>query len=441
MMEIVRDNLLFLKGVNVETVSATVYMGPESAPFQLLTPSGGTIKVLMFALPPPGGKPNGRPFIIANATGSGQDIAVKDSGDSTTYVTLTPGTWAYLVSGEGDWRVMSAGQLLPGTVGSGGLDLNGSRLTIDADADTYLVESADDVVDMYVAGALDFQILANILRARAGSVIQTDTINETTSAAGVTVDGALLKDGGAVFADGATVEVDIVNEATAAAGVTIDGALIKDGQLQGTAPLKADTIAENGAGNGVTIDGALIKDGHIVDSVGFYDAAAPTKIARLDAGAVTAGNTRVISAPDGDIHAESWTRRLSGTISAADLRTLNATPVEMIPAPAAGLYIKVLWVHWFLDYGGVQMDAAAAGDTLEAKYTNGSGAAVVDAVAGNTIGGAAADYHTTVMAVPEVVPVAAAAVVAHINTGEWYAAAGTSELKWVAYYQICTLPT
>lgn len=177
------------------------------------------------------------------------------------------------------------------------------------------------------------------------------------------------------------------------------------------------------------------------DDVEFYDPAATTKKSRLDNGEVTAGQTRVITVPDQNVGSDQWIRKATGTISAAALRTLNATPVEMIAAPAAGKYLKVLWVHWFLDYGGVAMDAAAAGDTLEAKYTNGSGAAVVDAVAGNAIGAASADYHTTVLAVPEVIPVAAAAVVAHINTGEWYAAAGTSELKFVAYYQECTLPT
>lgn len=177
------------------------------------------------------------------------------------------------------------------------------------------------------------------------------------------------------------------------------------------------------------------------DDVELYDPTATTKRARLDVGEVTAGQTRVLTVPDQNVDADQWIRKATGTIGAAALRTLNATPVEMIAAPAAGKYIKVLWVHWFLDYGGVAMDAAAAGDTLEAKYTNGAGAAVVDAVAGNAIGAAAADYHTTVLAVPEVIPVAAAAIVAHINVGEWYAAAGTSELKFVAYYQVCTLPT
>jgi hypothetical protein len=194
-MDFVRENLIYLKGVNVETVTATVYMTPKSAPFQLLTPSGGTIKVLLFALPPPGGKPDGRPFIIANATGSGQNLSVKDSTDSTTYVTLTPGTWAQIISGEGDWRVLAAGQLLPGTVGSGGLDMDGAELILDADGNTSLTADTDNQIDVRINGADDFRFIANIFRALAGSSIEADTINETTSAAGVTIDGVLLKDG------------------------------------------------------------------------------------------------------------------------------------------------------------------------------------------------------------------------------------------------------
>lgn len=282
------------------------------------------------------------------------------------------GTAVYVtVNGGTNWTAMD-----PAVLSS--LDLNGSELILDADADTSITADTDDEIDIKVAGADDFKILANIFRALSGSVIQTNAVDETTAGSGVAVDSCLIKDGGATLQDSTT------------------------------------AIANNG------------------------DA---TKKLAFQASGITTGTTRTWTAPDQDLGADQFIHRASGTISAADLRTLNATPVSMIATPGAGKYVKVLWAHWFLDYGGVQMDAAAAGDTLVARYTDGSGAAVVDAVAGDTIGGAVADYHTTVMAVPEVVPVVNAAIVAHINTGEWFAAAGTSELKWVAYYQVVTLPT
>ena len=57
------------------------------------------------------------------------------------------------------------------------------------------------------------------------SEIQVNTINEYTSANGVTIDGVKLKDN--------AVETDTISEKTSAAGVTIDGVLIKDGNVDG----------------------------------------------------------------------------------------------------------------------------------------------------------------------------------------------------------------
>lgn len=95
--------------------------------------------------------------------------------------------------------------------------------------------------------------------------IKADVIAESTGAAGVTIDGVLLKDGGAVFADGATIEVDTVNEATAAAGVTVDGVKLKDGGavFADGATIEVDTINEATAAAGVTVDGLLLKDGNV----------------------------------------------------------------------------------------------------------------------------------------------------------------------------------
>lgn len=75
-----------------------------------------------------------------------------------------------------------------------------------------------------------------------------DTVNESTPAAGVTVDGVLVKDGGIVLADAAVLEVDTVNEATAAAGVTVDGLLIKDGSV------RPDVIADPGDAGAIPVD-------------------------------------------------------------------------------------------------------------------------------------------------------------------------------------------
>lgn len=54
-----------------------------------------------------------------------------------------------------------------------------------------------------------------------------DTISEYTSTHGVSIDGALVKDGGATFI--APISVDTINEYTATNGVVIDGWTLKDG--------------------------------------------------------------------------------------------------------------------------------------------------------------------------------------------------------------------
>ncbi len=107
---------------------------------------------------------------------------------------------------------------------------------------------------------------ANIFRALSGSVIETNTINETTSASGVTIDGALLKDGrsnlgrqvqeltvsGAISIKSGLVllnHASVIIAATLAAPVAGDELIIVDNSATGTA---AHTVTLPGS---VTWDG------------------------------------------------------------------------------------------------------------------------------------------------------------------------------------------
>ena len=74
------------------------------------------------------------------------------------------------------------------------IDLNGTELILDADADTSITADTDDQIDVRIAGADDFTFTANDFTALSGSAISTDTINESTSGSGVTIDGVLIKD-------------------------------------------------------------------------------------------------------------------------------------------------------------------------------------------------------------------------------------------------------
>jgi hypothetical protein len=75
-----------------------------------------------------------------------------------------------------------------------GADMNGTELILDADADTSITADTDDQIDFKLNGADDFRMTANTFTALSGSAISTNTINETTAANGVTVDGLNIKD-------------------------------------------------------------------------------------------------------------------------------------------------------------------------------------------------------------------------------------------------------
>ena len=51
------------------------------------------------------------------------------------------------------------------------VDLNGAKLILDADADTYITADTDDQIDITIAGADDFQFTANVFGVLAGSTI------------------------------------------------------------------------------------------------------------------------------------------------------------------------------------------------------------------------------------------------------------------------------
>ena len=75
-----------------------------------------------------------------------------------------------------------------------GIDANGEEIILDADADTTISADTDDQIDVKIAGADDFKFTANDFTALSGSVISTDTINETTGGSGVTIDSLVVKD-------------------------------------------------------------------------------------------------------------------------------------------------------------------------------------------------------------------------------------------------------
>jgi hypothetical protein len=120
----------------------------------------------------------------------------------------------------------------------------------------------------------------------------------------------------------------------------------------GSGGIKADAIAESTAGAGVTIDGALIKDAHIVDSVGFYDAAAPTKIARIDAGSITAGQTRVITMPDANVALVADPASLANLASIANAKGASLIGIEDTATWYAAANLETAFAELAVAIGG-----------------------------------------------------------------------------------------
>ena len=155
---------------------------------------------------------------------------------------------------------------------SGALNVSGTQ-NVTGIFKTDVVSESTAAAGVTVDGAL---LKDGSLTVGSGGSVSTDTVSERTAAAGVTVDGALLKDGSLTVGSGGAVVTDTVSERTAAAGVTIDGALLKDGSVTvgSGGSVTTDTVSERTTAAGVTVDGVLLKDAGVV--VGAGSASAPS---------------------------------------------------------------------------------------------------------------------------------------------------------------------
>lgn len=150
-------------------------------------------------------------------------------------------------------------------------DLNGEKLVIDADTDTYLQQTGgaagtDDSFGIVVAGAEDFRVTANTLTALSGSTIATNTIAETTAGSGVTIDGALIKDGltdagNVVQALTASGAISIRSGLVTLAHATVIIAATKAAPTAGDELIIVNTSASGTVAHTVTLSGGATWDG------------------------------------------------------------------------------------------------------------------------------------------------------------------------------------
>lgn len=131
------------------------------------------------------------------------------------------------------------------------------------------------------------QVMADLKSGDFGTTgVKLDLVSESTAAAGVTVDGVLLKDGGITASAsitagtlGATtaVNTDTINERTAAAGVTIDGVKLKDGGITATGDIVTGSTGVVGPLTiGRNLNGSVF---YVTNSSGASGAAGGAKVA------------------------------------------------------------------------------------------------------------------------------------------------------------------
>ena len=116
------------------------------------------------------------------------------------------------------------------------------------------------------------------------------------------------------------------------------------------------------------------------------------------------------------------------TLTATQVKALNATPIELVPAAGAGKAILVDKIVAFLDYGGTRYTGSNA---MQYRYTNGSGSQVTTALSSTRLN-STADTIEKASPLNTVLVIANAPVVASVPVAD--PGAGNSPITvWVHY--------
>jgi len=163
-------------------------------------------------------------YIITNGTSGAFTVQVKTASGSGVTFGVSEKTTKLLYS-DGT-NIVDAGF-------SGGLDIEGRELVLDADGDTSLTADTDDQIDIKIAGADDFRFTANTFTALSGSGVVIPDSGLTLGSTAVTATAAEINilDGvtGLVAADltklaavdSTAAELNIVDGGTSATSTTV----------------------------------------------------------------------------------------------------------------------------------------------------------------------------------------------------------------------------
>ena len=340
-------------GVHTETITATETLTVNSAHFQRFTASGGNVNVVL-----PDETKAGRLWFVISNKGASNNVVVKDDA-SNTIATLAPGFAGMFVCDGTSWY----------------LGMWGPVTTTTTD---------------YGAGG-----------------IAADVIAESTAAAGVTVDGTLLKDGGVT---GGTSGV-IVTGSSGSYKFGGIGTLAAAGTNAATAGVVAKQITYVTASDGTkgvvlptAAAGLWFEIHNTVDTAPLYvypntSDAIGTRAADAVIIIPGGGNAKFIA-----LDATTWILNRGGegdgtlqfaevALTNTNMVNLRATPITLVAAPGAGKLLEFVGGVMLFDYTAAYTESA---DNMAVKYTDGSGAAVSQAIEATGFVDATADTMTTI---------------------------------------------
>lgn len=156
-------------------------------------------------------------------------------------------------------------------------------------------------------------------------------------------------------------------------------------------------------------------------------------ITNKDKGQNVVGGLTVLS---GGLASPAGTVKVQNTtITTAQVKALNATPITVVTGPAAGYAAVLVGVELMLDFATTAYDGIAAGEDLVLKYTDASGDTVATVETTGFLDATADAFRYVYPAsTAAITPVAEADIVAHILIDE--IATGDSPLKVRAEYKV-----
>ena len=218
-------------------------------------------------------------YIVTNGTSGAYTVQFKTaSGSGITFGVSEKTTKLFYSDGT---NIVDAGF-------SGGTDLDGKELILDADGDTSITADTDDQIDIKIAGADDFQFTANTFTAQSGSSIVVPESGLTFGSTAITSTAAELN-----LLDGVSglVQADLTKlaavDSTAAELNIVDGGT----SATSTTVADADRVVFNDNGTMVQVavtDLAAYFDDEITAMPNLVTTAATT-VGALNSGSITSG--------------------------------------------------------------------------------------------------------------------------------------------------------